>query len=112
MKPTTILLALPLAITTASAWHLQLYRDELYRNVVVDRRGTLGQPCANNFASNVISSMHWDASGLLRDCEIVLYNANDCTEQAGVLGRSRGNWNLPNFSSGANDKVSSYKINC
>ena len=58
MKPTTLLLALPLAITATNAWHLQLYRDESYRNVIVDRRGTLGQPCANKFASNVASSMY------------------------------------------------------
>ncbi|MCJ1362729.1 hypothetical protein MMC16_001835 [Acarospora aff. strigata] len=112
MHPTTLLAFLLPTLTLTSAWRLQLYRHELYRDNIVDRRGTFSQPCASNFPSNAASSMHWNADGLIRDCEIVLYNSNDCTEAAGVLGRSRGDWNVPRFSSQANDKVGSYKINC
>jgi hypothetical protein len=104
MKFSTILLVtLPLC----SAWHLQLYRDQGYIGIIEDRSGTVGQPCKNLASKNVASSMHWDAGAL--NCEIVLYNEDNC---GGVLGRSRGDWNLPNFSSSANDKVNSYKINC
>lgn len=57
--------------------------------------------------------MHWNADGLGPiTCEIVLYNWTGCREAGGILGRSKGKWNLPNFSSQANDKVESYKINC
>ncbi|KAH8157170.1 hypothetical protein CIB48_g11081 [Xylaria polymorpha] len=102
----TLLAVLPLC----SAWHLQLYRDAQYFNVIEDRSGTLGQPCKNLASKNAASSMHWDAGSL--NCEIVLYNDDNCKEQGGILGRSRGDWNLPQFSSGANDKTNSYKINC
>ncbi|KAF2671868.1 hypothetical protein BT63DRAFT_422381, partial [Microthyrium microscopicum] len=92
------------AIPLASAWHLQLYRDELYKNVIEDRDGSLGQPCKDLTGSkgNKISSMHWKANGAIRTCEIVLYNWSGCREAGGILGRSRGDWNLPNFSSQAN----------
>ncbi|KAI3321013.1 hypothetical protein HD806DRAFT_504255 [Xylariaceae sp. AK1471] len=107
MKFSTVLLAtLPLC----SAWHLQLYRDEKYIGVIEDRKGTFGQPCKNLGSKNVASSMHWDAGAL--NCEIVLYNDDGCKEQGGILGRSEGDWNLASFSSGANDKANSYKINC
>lgn len=106
MKFSAVLMAV---MPLASAWRLQLYRDESYRNIIEDRSGTVGQPCKNLAAGNVASSMHWDSSVL---CEIKLFNWRDCQEAGGILGRSRGTWNLPNFSSQANDKVESYKITC
>src|SRR5689334_13383144 len=108
MKISTLLLAtLPLA----SAWHLRLYKDELYENIIEDRSGTFGQDCKNlgGSANDKASSMKWDA-GLLNK-EIVLYKDKNCKEAGGILGRSKGDWNVPRFSSQANDKVSSYKIN-
>ena len=95
-------------VSLASAWHLQLYADPLYQNNIVDRSGTLKQPCADlsNSANNKASSMHWQASTFAG--EIVLYAEKGCVAE---VGRSRGDWNLPQFSSFANNEVSSYKIN-
>lgn len=39
----------------ASAWHLQVYRDELYKFVLEDRSGTLGQPCKDLAQGNKVS---------------------------------------------------------
>ena len=109
-------LALLTVLTPAiSAWRLQLYADQQYRNILEDRSGTLGQPCKDLPAAkrNRASSMHWDADGLgFETCEIVLYNWSGCREAGGILGRSEGNWNLPAFSTQADNKVESYKINC
>lgn len=95
-------------IPIISAWHLQLYRDASYINIIEDRSGSLGQPCKNLPAANrdKVSSMHWDSNIL---CTIVLYNYLDCYAE---LGRSTGSWHLPNFSPNANDKVDSYRIIC
>ena len=108
MKPSILLLAI---LPLASAWHLKLYKDELYENIIEDRSGTFGQDCKNlaGTKNDKASSMKWDA-GLLNK-EIVLYKDKDCKEAGGILGRSKGDWNVPRFSTQANDKVSSYKIN-
>jgi len=104
MHFTTLITTVALS-TLASAWHLQLYADQLYQNIIHDRSGTLGQPCANldANANDKASSMHWDGGA-----EIVLFAEQGCVAE---VGRSRGSWHVPNFSSFANDKVSSYKIN-
>ncbi|KAF9255658.1 hypothetical protein L218DRAFT_1008315 [Marasmius fiardii PR-910] len=94
------------AAPDAFKWHLQLYRNELYQGIIEDRTGTLPQPCKNLASNNVASSMHWYAGDIART--ITLYDGSGCTGK--VLGKSTGTWNLPNFSSAANDKVSSYKI--
>ena len=103
------------AIPLASAWRLQLYENELYNGIVEDRSGTWGQPCKNlpPSARNKVSSMKWNGDGFGPiECEIVLYNWDGCREAGGILYRSEGNSNVPSFSSQANDKVESYKINC
>jgi hypothetical protein len=103
------------ALPLASAWRLQLYQNEQYNGIIEDRSGSVGQPCktlpAN--ARNKASSMKWNGDGVGPiECEIVLYNYQGCREAGGILGRSEGNWNVPRFSTQANDKVESYKINC
>ena len=53
--------------------------------------------------------MHWDREFI--NCRVLLYDGNQCTGT--LLGDSvSGDWNLPSFSSNANDKLNSYKINC
>ncbi|KAH7132187.1 hypothetical protein B0J11DRAFT_612332 [Dendryphion nanum] len=92
-----------------SGWHLQLYKDELYKNVIVDRSGTVGQPCKDLSNPNAASSMHWDNGAL--GCNVLLYNGYSC--EGDLLGDAKyRDWHLPRFSSAANDKVNSYKINC
>ena len=103
------------ALPLASAWRLQLYKNAGYNTEIEDRSGSLSQPCKTLSAANrnQASSMKWNADGVgLIECEIVLYNYQDCKEAGGILGRSEGNWNVRQFSGQANDKVESYKINC
>jgi hypothetical protein len=50
------LLAILLAVVPlTSAWHLQFYKDEQYRNIIEDRSGTLGQPYKNLAQGNKVS---------------------------------------------------------
>lgn len=112
MKATSIVTALALALLpTASAWHLQLYRAELYKDVIEDREGTLSQPCKNLVGSrdNAASSMKWDA-GFWIKCGVELYERPDCINRIGASGKS--DWNIPRFSNLNNNKLSSYQIFC
>lgn len=114
MKATNIittLVALAPLVPASSAWHLKLFRNEQYSDIIVDREGHLSQPCAvlAREKNNVASSLQWD-SGWLSNCAVELYEQPDCTV---ILGNSQeADWNLPRFSSLANNKVSSYLINC
>ncbi|KAG7093117.1 hypothetical protein E1B28_009402 [Marasmius oreades] len=107
MKFTSLVSIVSLA-AVASAWHLQLYDGELYQGLIHDRSGTLSQPCADLDASadNKASSMHWEAGTFAG--EIILFEKHGCVAE---VGRSDGDWSLAQFSSFANNKVSSYKIN-
>ncbi|KAK1219102.1 hypothetical protein PQX77_018190 [Marasmius sp. AFHP31] len=104
-----VIAAASLASVAHAEWHLQLYRDELYQNIIEDRKGTFPQDCKNLGASanDQATSMHWKI-GVGYGKQIVLYADKDCK---GEVGSSRGDWNLPKFSSNADNKVSSYKIN-
>ncbi|KAK1223389.1 hypothetical protein PQX77_013732 [Marasmius sp. AFHP31] len=93
-------------MTTASAWHLQLYRDANYIGVVEDRKGTLDQPCKNLGSDNVVTSMHWQGGSIAS--EIVLYQNTNCQ---GPKWATSGKWNVPKFPSPWDNSISSYKIN-
>ncbi|KAJ8095783.1 hypothetical protein AAF712_012938 [Marasmius tenuissimus] len=106
---TFVVAAASLASVARANWHLQLYRDESYTNIIEDRKGKWGQPCKNlgAGANDQATSMHWivDGGGA---AEIILYADKDCKNK---LGSSVGTWNLPKFSSNADNKASSYDIN-
>ncbi len=107
--PTIITVALPLS----SAWSLKLYNKESYKDEIHSRSGTLGQACKNlGSNSNKAESMHWDHGGFPKlNCKIKLYNSGDCS--GSPLGDSNyADWNLPAFSSGNKNKLSSYDIDC
>ena len=93
MKLSIFFLTAAATTRIASAWHLQLYSDAEYKNIIVDRSGTLGQPCKNLNVrvDNSASSMKWNADGLAwSECEIVLYNWANCEEGGGILGFVQG----------------------
>ncbi|KAK1219103.1 hypothetical protein PQX77_018187 [Marasmius sp. AFHP31] len=92
-------------LTTASAWHLQMYRDPNYIGIIEDRSGTLGQACKNLGPDNVVSSMHWKAGTLAG--KIVLFDGKNCQ---GASWATDGDWNVAKFSSVWDNKISSYKI--
>jgi hypothetical protein len=53
--------------------------------------------------------MHWDNGAL--SCNIRLFDGNDCN--GAILGDAKnGDWNVPDFSSVADNKVNSYNIDC
>ncbi|KAK9349980.1 hypothetical protein V1523DRAFT_127790 [Lipomyces doorenjongii] len=113
MKPLNLATSLLLAsLPLASAWHLQRYRNAGYQVLIVDRKGTNGQPCANLPAdlNDQVSSMHWDAySWAWGECTIRLFRNANCQIQIGV---STGDWHIPNFSPANNDQLSSYRVDC
>ncbi|KAJ4302919.1 hypothetical protein N0V90_001810 [Kalmusia sp. IMI 367209] len=112
MKLSALLFTAIPAIT--SAWHLQLYDNESYINVLEDRSGTLGQSCKTlaETKTNKVQSMHWEHSGLAGViCNVRLFDGNNCAGRV-IADAQYGNWNLPAFSSTNKNTVNSYKIDC
>ncbi|KAF9255655.1 hypothetical protein L218DRAFT_950605 [Marasmius fiardii PR-910] len=97
-----ILAGFSLASVT-SAWHLKI--QDLHQNTIVDRSGTLPEPCRTLESGSMIDAytLHWTASPLART--ITLYGGVACAGR--VLGRSSGNWNVIGS---ALQSVRSYKI--
>ena len=112
MKLAILTSALAATLPFASAFSLQLYDKQLYKTRIHLREGTLSQPCKNLGAnSNKAESMKWDHSNGFTSCRVRIYDSGDCS--GSPLGDSNyASWNVPNFSSRARNKVSSYKINC
>ncbi|PVH97439.1 hypothetical protein DM02DRAFT_674141 [Periconia macrospinosa] len=109
MKAAVLLVAV--IPTIVSGWRIRLYRNTQYEasSIIEDRSGTVGQPCKNLASKNVASSMHWDNGAL--NCNIRLFDGNDCN--GAILGDAKyGDWNVPDFSSVADNKVNSYNIDC
>ena len=113
MKSTVFVPAiLTLFLHTASGWRLQLYRDEAYQVPIVDRSGTNGQPCKNlsGDLNDKVSSMKWEArSSVWGNCHLRLYKDAGCKIE---IGSATNDWNIPRFSQGNDDKLSSYEIDC
>ncbi|KAL0566678.1 hypothetical protein V5O48_015329, partial [Marasmius crinis-equi] len=102
MKLATAVVAAYMASTSVvSAWHLSLYRDTNYQNVILDTSGTVASPCQqlDSRANDKASSMHWLGSPLGN--EVVLYADNVCFVE---LGRFRGIWDIPVFTILQDDK--------
>lgn len=106
---------MPCVKSTNLTRHLQLYDDELYKNVLEDRSGTLTQPCKTLAESKVnkVQSMKWNRAGTagLVVCNVRLYDDNQC-QGTKIADAEYGNWNIPAFSQGNKNRVNSYKIDC
>lgn len=113
MKFCSLILIALSASLLAAAWHVQMYSDKDYKNVIEDRKGTLGQGCKNISPGNAASSLHWYPSNLGH--ELAIWDKTGC--EGGLLLDLDTETHLSNFKTvqdsarvSINDRAKSYQI--